>query len=108
MSARTLASSPLRRGSGPGNLDIDGVRADVRGVTAFSLTGPLPAVLDDVPDGWQEQSFDATWDDDALSWLGFEPTGEPDVPLLRWSQPARWPARAGRHRAPSRLRRSEP
>ena len=40
---------------------------------------------------------------DVLAWLGFEPTDEPDQPLLRWPQPARWPAgrRSGRHRAPA-------
>ena len=77
-------------------------------MTAFSFAGRWPAVPADVPEGWQQQSFDAAWDDDALTWLGFEPAEQPDAPLLRWPQPARWPTAAGRHRAPSRLQRAEP
>jgi hypothetical protein len=80
-------------------------------VTAFSSAGRLlpaalrPVVLEDVPEGWERQAFDPSRDDDALTWLGFEP-GDSHEPLLPWPRPANWPAgsRAGRHRAAARLR----
>jgi hypothetical protein len=84
-------------------------RADREEVTPFSWAGRLPAVLIRVAGSGPSdgQSFDAARDGDVLAWLGFEPTGEQDAPLLPWGQPERWPtgrrAVAGRHRAPARL-----
>jgi hypothetical protein len=84
-------------------------------VTPHSFTGRLapavlrPALLEDVPAGWERQAYDASSDGDALSWLGFEPgeeRGEPDEPRLTGAWRTTWaaPRRAGRHRSPARRR----
>ena len=74
-------------------------------MTAFlSLRSAVP---EGAPEGWELQAFDPSLDDDALTWLGFEP-GAPDEPMLPWPRPHRRPAaqrrRSGRHRAHARFR----
>lgn len=90
--ARTVATSPLRGAHRFATLRGAAAAADHIEVSEIS---------------WSELPL-AVRDGDVLTWLGFEPAEQPDPPLLRWPQPARWPAgrQAGRHRAPRRLQRA--